>query len=225
MKQITYILILIFLAGCSTKQSDNKSNKLIEADTIKGTNDLIVNKIKKDTIEKIESIASDKRINLDSILNQKHNDYLASVDDSTLSLCCYEVLDIIKSIDLRKFKKTTEVYDLENQKKTVDVFYLGESFLKEYYNNHPEVMHKDLICGKIDNNDLITNSKIQIGMNKTDLLQMIFQPTEIFEKINRLDIYENELGESFTSYIFENNKLKEITFDSDYDWIDKELKK
>jgi hypothetical protein len=225
MEHIVNTLILIFFISCSQIKTDNKINILSETDSIKETSNLIVDKTEKDTIEKIELNTSNKRINLDLILNQKHNDYLASVDDSVLSLCCYEILDIIKSIDFGKFNKTTEEYDLENQKKTVDVYYLEESFLKEYYNDHTEVMHKDLICGKIENNDLIINSRIQIGMNKTDLLQMIFQPTETFERINRLDIYENELGESFTSYIFENYTLKGILFDSDYDWIDKEMKK
>jgi len=213
---------MIFIISCSQKPTDNRTNILTKTDSIKETNVLMVEK--KDSIIKIESNSSDKRINLDFILNQKHNDFLASFDDSVLIICCYDILNIIKSIDYKKFKKTSEKYDIENQTKTVNVFYLEKSFLKEYYNDHPQVMHKDLICGRIDNNDLLTESKIQIGMKKTDLLQIIFQPTETFDEVIRLDIYENELGESFTSYIFENNKLKEIIFDSDYDWIDKELK-
>ena len=42
------------------------------------------------------------------ILNQKHNDYLASINDSILSLCCYEILDIIISIDFEKGDKLTD---------------------------------------------------------------------------------------------------------------------
>jgi len=223
MKHIVYTLIFIFFASCSQKQTDN-NNKTVNPDSLKISSNMTEKKVDIDTIEKIESNTSDKRINLDLILNQKHNDYLASFDDSVLSLCSYEILDVIKSIDYKKFKKTTEEYDLENQKKTVDVFYLGKSFLKKYYNDHPRIMHTDLVCGKIDNNNLIKNGTIQIGMTKYDLLKIIFQPTKAFTKINRLDIYENELGELYTSYRFVNDTLKEIVFDSDYDWIDKELK-
>src|SRR5690606_19191782 len=121
------------------------------------------------------------------------------LNDSVLSLCCYEIFDVLKLIDYKKFNKTTEEYDIENQKKTVDVFYLEKSFLKKYYNDHPQVKHTDLVCGRIDNNNLIKNGSIQIGMTKNDLLKITFQPTETFLKINQLDIYENELGESYTS--------------------------
>lgn len=224
MKHIAYILILTFFVSCFQKHTDNKTKILSETDSIKKTNDLIVDNIENDTIEKIELDTSDKKINLDLVLNQKHNHFLASLNDSVLSLCCYEILDVVKLIDYKKLNKTTEEYDLENQKKTVDVFYLGKSFLKKYYNDHPQVMHTDLVCGRIDNNSLIKNGSIQIGMTKNDLLKITFQPTETFSKINQLDIYENELGESYTSYRFLNDTLKEIVFDSDYDWIDKELK-
>lgn len=86
-------------------------------------------------------------------------------------------------------------------------------------------MQKDLVYGKIDDNKLINSNYVKIGMTKTQLLERIFQPSEIFNRVNRLDIYENELGESFTSYIFVNDKLEEILFNSDYEWIDKKLKK
>ncbi|MCB0475622.1 MAG: hypothetical protein KDC69_08095, partial [Flavobacteriaceae bacterium] len=80
MKHFAYILILTFFISCSQKHTDNKTKILSETDSIKKTNDLIIEKIEKDTIEKIELDTSDKRINLDLILNQKHNDYLASIN-------------------------------------------------------------------------------------------------------------------------------------------------
>lgn len=208
MRQIGYISILIFLFSCSQKQPD-KITKLLQSDTF----------------EIDEANIADNRINLDETLNQKHNNYLVSIADSVISLCCYEILNVIQSLDYEKFNKTTEKYEFDNQTRTVDVYFSGDSYLKEYFNDHPSVMHKDLVCGKIDDNKLITKSYVKIGMTKTQLLEMIFQPSELFKRVNRLDIYENELGESFTSYIFVNDKLKEIEFDSDYEWIDKKLKK
>lgn len=97
MRQNAYILILIFFVSCSPKQTD-KTSALPKSDTaeIVGTNIL------------------DRRINLDEILNQKHNNYLVSLADSVLSLCCYEILDVIQSLDYEKFHKTTEKYEFDN---------------------------------------------------------------------------------------------------------------
>ena len=217
------MLILTFFSSCSQKQTGNE-HKTLNKNPVEESIVVTDKKVDSDSIKKLEANTTDKRINLDLVLNQKHNDYLASVNDSLLSLCCYEILDIIEFIDYKKFIKTSEVYDLENQKKTVDVYYSGKSFLKKYYNDHPQVMNDNLVYGRIDNNDLIRNGVIQIGMSKYDLLKIAFQPTDFFERINRLDIYENELGESFTSYRFVNDTLREVVFDSDYDWISKELK-
>jgi hypothetical protein len=221
MKYIPYGLILISFFGCLQKHPEKNNSKLTKLDSMAMSNELVN---RESDNERFESDAFDKRINLEIVLSQKYNDYLASIDDSILSLCCYEILDIIKSIDYGKFNKKTEAYYFENQKKTVDVYFFEKSFLKEYYNAHHQVMRKDLVCGKIDDNSLLSNSSIKIGMTKTDFFERIFQPNEILKKINRLDIYENELGDAFTSYRFVNNTLKEIVFDSDYDWIDKEFK-
>jgi len=40
-----------------------------------------------------------------------------------------------------------------------------------------------------------------------------------------LTIYEDERDESWITLILKNDKLTAVIFDSEYDWIDKELKR
>ena len=62
-------------------------------------------------------------------------------------------------------------------------------------------------------------------MSKEEILERIFIPTPLFQSINRFVIYEDEIGEAWTELTFEHNTLKQINYDSDYDWIDKKLNK
>ncbi len=223
MRNLIFIFILILSFGCSQAQKENDSN-INQSDSLS-----VLNSVGKDTSSDEfivnKHVDSDSRIEIKSELNEKHNDYLASFDNTELSICCYQLLDISKHIDYEKCTKTIEEYESENNIKHVDIYIFENSFLKKFYNKHPEVMHEDIVCGRIVDNNLISNSKIKIGMTKSSLLETIFQPTEFFEQISILTVYENELGESHTSYRFDNDKLVEIVFDSDYDWIDKELNK
>ncbi len=216
MNRVLFLLSLFFLFSCFPAKNDsNKQPQTSDSFSISDVED------NPSTTKNSYRIVANK-INLDSILINK-NLYLASLNDSTLSLCCYDILDITQSINYQAFEKSSEEYEIEGQTKKVTIYSSGTSFLKEFENNHPQVMETQLVCGRIKDNHLISNSTVQIGMKKNDLLSTIFQPTEIFEEIKQLDIFENEISGS-TSYHFENNLLVQIVFNSDYDWIDKELK-
>lgn len=208
------------MIGCSPKNSES-SIKNIDSTIISDTINVIVDEVQEQTNEQV---FFDKRINLDSILNEEYDYYLSSIEDSLLSIVGYNTLNIIDKIDFNKFYKSIEKYNFDNEVHQIDVFYLGTSFVKKYYNRHPDVMRTDLVCGMINNNTLINGNTIQIGMLKNDLLELVFQPTQTFDKVIQFNIYEDETGEAFTSYIFENDTLKNITFDSDYSWIEKGIK-
>jgi hypothetical protein len=223
MKNVLFIFILILFFGCSQTKKENENN-VIQSDSL-----LELNSAEKDTLsEKLvvkKQVDNDSRIDIESVLKDKHNEYLASFKNSKLSLCCYQLLDITKHIDYSAFTKTVEKYESENTIKQVDIYRFESSFLKKFYNKHPNVMHEDLVFGRIVDNNLIPNSKIKIGMTESSLLEILFQPTDFFKQIDTLTVYENELGESHTLFIFDNDSLVEILFDSDYDWINKELDK
>ena len=217
MRNLIFIFILILSFSCSQTKKDNESN-VNQSDNL-----LELNSAEK-LVEK-KQVDSDSRIEIDSVLKDKYNAYLVSFKNSELSLCCYQLFDITKHIDYAICTKTVEEYESENKIKQVDIYKFESSFLKKFYNKHPNVMHEDIVCGRIVDNNLIPNSKIKIGMTKSSLLEILFKPTEFFEQISILTVYENELGESHTSYMFDNDILVEIVFNSDYDWIDKELDK
>ena len=221
MRHLALTLFLILLMSCSQNRTTNNFINSSEKDSMSQSGDVQVGS---NSLENTNANISKGKIDLDSILLQKHNEYFASIEDSTLSMCCYQIFNIIPSIDFTRFNKTTEKYLLDNQTHTVDVYFHESSFIKRFYNSHPEVIHQDLVCGRIQNKELIANDLIQIGMTKSQFFNIFFRPTELIKQLTRLDIYENELGESFTSYRFMNDTLKEIIFDSDYDWIDKKFK-
>ena len=116
-----------------------------------------------------------------------------------------------------------EKYEVEGKEEEVEVYQGGKSFFKTYYNDHPKVNENKLISGSLVDNSAFANPNIQIGMPKAQFLEIFFTSSPVFEQVSQLDIYENELGEAYTSYLFEADSLSEIQFHSDYDWIKKEL--
>lgn len=224
MRHIYYILILIVINGClQTKNNNNQS------DSLKSN----INKIDSQSMNLVDSrsnmivksdINDDSKLNIDSLLNKKNNDYLATFKNGELSMCCYEILKT-DVLDLKMFKKTSEEYSEDYGIKKVDVYVYEDSYIKQFYNTHPQVNRLDLVSGKILSDKIELSNGIRIGMYKADLIGKIFKKSGFFDSVNILTIYENEIGDNWTSYIFKDNKLIEIKFDSSYDWIEKGLKK
>ncbi|MEM8897996.1 MAG: hypothetical protein AAGC85_07815 [Bacteroidota bacterium] len=165
-----------------------------------------------------------ERINLTTTLLDNQNDYLLSLEGNTLSLCCYELLDISIHLPLKLANKTVETYESEGQLKEVNLFQLDSSFVKIFYNDHPRVMREEIVCGRIKDNNFLDSEKVDIGMPKEELFRILFHKDPRLTTIDTLEIYEDELGNAFTSYIFREEKLKEIILASDYDWIDRDIK-
>lgn len=212
----------IVVFGCSQNtntlnQNSQPNNEIIE---------IVESKI--DTTKEVELIEqkSKKKDNLfdfDSLEIGIPDLYYSSFKNGELSLCCFELLNA-EITDLKIFKKSTENYELDGSMQDIDVYIYGESFIKKYYNHHPKVNHLDLVCGRIVSSNIKLSQGIKIGMSKSALMERIFKPSPSFDSVSRLTIYENEMGEKWTSYIFNKDSLTEILFDSEYDWIDKELK-
>ena len=89
----------------------------------------------------------------------------------------------------------------------------------------PDVNKSDLVCGRIRNEGIIFDQGIKIGMPKHELLTKIFNPSKTLDRVDTLEVYENELGDAWTIYVFRNDTLTEIEFDSSYDWIEKKVRK
>jgi hypothetical protein len=160
-------------------------------------------------------------IDLDSILKIEHNTLLADMQGDELNLCCYDLINLPLTITYELFSIKTETYSSESKVQRVTVYRHDSSFVKTYFNKHPQVNRLDLVSGKINSNKLFSNPDIKIGMTKDAVLNIIFKPSTLYAKINRIAIHENELGEAVTMLIFKDDKLTEIQFDSSYDWINK----
>ncbi len=220
MKYLFIILIIIIGTGCSqtTKKEKTEKKEIIKKETTE------INPIKSQTTSLFkEQIDTEKenRINLDEILKDGYNTYLASFENGDLSLCSYQLFDLTEKVKYSAFIKTTEKYNPFEKEETVIVYRKDSSFVKTYFNDYVTPNRTVILCGRILGNDLLRPSKVQIGMKKSDFLNLFFQTSKIYNQIESVSIYEDEMGEIFTSYIFTEDRLAEIKFDSDCDWVDK----
>jgi len=213
----------------------NPDSLVFNIDSIKHkekTKDDVIIMEKTSNVELIESMDSsiqkeqvdikkDNRINLDEILKDSYNTYLASFENGDLSLCSYQLFDLTEKVKYSAFIKTTEKYNPFEKAETVIVYRKDSSFVKTYFNDYVTPNRTVILCGRILSNDLLRPSKVQIGMKKSDFLNLFFQTGKIYNQIESVSIYEDEMGEIFTSYIFSEDSLAEIKFDSDCDWVDK----
>lgn len=179
--------------------------------------ELIDSSIQKNQIDSEKN----NKIDLDEILNDNYNTYLASFENGDLSLCGYQLFDLTEKIKYSAFIKTTEKYTPFEKVETVNVYRKESSFVKTYFNDYITPNRTVILCGRILSNEILIPSKVKIGMKKADFLNLFFQTSEIFNQIERVSIYEDEMGEKFTTYIFSEDNLVEIKFDSDCDWVDK----
>ena len=223
MKNIFYLSALIILLSCSqTRKKDNVSEG--SGSTTEKTDSQSIRD--PDLTDKTvsNSITYEEKLTIDSLLLARDNEYLLSYKTGELILCCYDILES-DILNLNIFKKTVEEYNEEDGIKKVDVYEYGNSYIKQFYNSHPQVDRLDLVCGDLFSDKIELSNGIRIGMTKADLLGKLFQKSAFFDSVRIMTVYENEIGDYWTSYIFKNNKLAEIKFDSSYDWIDKGLKK
>ncbi|HEY4789040.1 MAG TPA: hypothetical protein VIH57_23490 [Bacteroidales bacterium] len=195
MRHIVYISILLLSINCSLIKSSNDSKNGLD---------------------------NKPKIDLDSLLNVKQNDHSAILKNGELSLCCYDIVKV-EILDLAMFKKQSEKHAQDNRMQNVNVYTFEDSYFKEFYNS--EINRLDLVYGRINSDKIQLSNGLKIGMTKSGLLGLIFKQSKLFDSINDLKVYENEMGDYWTNYIFKNEKLVEIQFDSSYDWIDKKLKK
>ncbi|MEM8890502.1 MAG: hypothetical protein AAGD28_21170 [Bacteroidota bacterium] len=167
------------------------------------------------------SIPQAKKIDLDSALLDEVDEYLIEFEEGVLDICCYDLLEV--QVNRFYFEKSIETYEIDEVKETVWVYRAGNSFFKQFNNNDPSVMSIETVSGKIRDNEALLKGDINIGMQKGELLSLLFKGSLVFLEVNSLKVSRDEFGNTWTSYIFEEDTLKEILFDSDYDWIKKEL--
>ena len=162
------------------------------------------------------------QVDIDSVLE---DDYVARFDSGTLTLCCYDLLDIARNLPFKAFQRSTEVYKEEAQVQIVEVYATGESYFKMFYNSHPDVQKVDLVCGQISDEAIVLDRGVRIGMPKYELLTQIFNPSKTLDRVERLQVFEDDMGDAWTIYFFRNDTLANIEFDSSNDWVERKVRK
>ena len=129
----------------------------------------------------------------------------------------YETLDITNFIDFQSFESQTETYKVMDSTFNVNYYFKDSSFIKTFKNRHPDVLNLDLVCGIIKSNIHIKSNPI-IGISTNTFLNK-YPSLKGQLNQNSLTIYQNELGEFWTTYNFKSDTLQFITLSSNYDWV------
>ncbi|MEL6253124.1 MAG: hypothetical protein AAFR87_14025 [Bacteroidota bacterium] len=201
---LSFVLSILFFA-CNPPQEKKEAAGEILAETI-----IQKEEVHPETSKKEASIPQAKKIKLDSVLSEELDDYLTDLREGVLGLCCHDGLVVQLNYDY--FEKSIEMFDVNGLKKEREVYQGGNSFFKRYFNDHPKVMGWDL-SGRIVDNEAILNGNIRIGMSKTELLTQLYETSPLFKEIIQLDISTDEMGDTYTSFRFDGDSLKEILFE------------
>ncbi len=161
---------------------------------------------KKEPIKSQPEEIVDNRIDLSEILKDEYNTYLATLENNSLDMVSYQVIDISIWIDYSKFEKSIEKVDNYGDTISVNVYRHNDSYLK--------VLGSDtLICGRIKDKGLLRIPTVKLGMSQYKFMSKYFKDSDTLNEINSWVVYENELGEAWTTYRFQDSQLIEITFD------------
>ncbi len=176
--------------------------------------------------ESVEIPANNHKLDLDSLINVWPNQYLLTFKNSDLDICYIKQFEL-KVQDYSLFAKSLETYTRISEDEidtlTADVYTYKESYLKEYFNDHPDVKQIDIAYGKIVNEKILLTHGIRVGMAKDSILNKIFKSTNTFDSVSKLTIYKDEFGDDWVILNFAENKLSEVIFDSFFNWIEKDL--
>ncbi|MDW3652824.1 MAG: hypothetical protein R8P61_37440 [Bacteroidia bacterium] len=199
MKYFLLIASSILFTSCNPSPNQKKGEVLESLDT--------VSKMEQIQLKAIPETHSPK-IDLDAALADELDDHLTDLREGVLGLCCYDLLEVRLNYDY--FRESVEISEKDSME--IKVYRGGKSFFKTYYNDHPKVMSVILFSGRLLENEAIANPEIQLGMPKNQLLNLLFKPSPLFDKFTQMDIYENEYGDAYTSYVFAGDSLAEIHF-------------
>lgn len=61
-------------------------------------------------------------------------------------------------------------------------------------------------------------------MPRSESLTRIFKPSEMLDRLDKLEIYESETREAWMIYVFGNDTLAKMEYDSRYDWIERNVR-
>ena len=197
---LTYTISLLLINSCSS-QTEKSAFEYTNLETY--TNN---------------EIANSMLLDLDSLLTQKNNSLLLSLDGDSLSFCCFPVNEFIKDIFLERLNFKKEKFNNEGEIEEYSVYYSDNSVIKLTEIEGSSVV----VYGRIREKDLLKNDSIKLSMSKDDFLSLYFFKTPTFSKINEISISEDETDEYRITFLFEEEKLKEIRFGSFNDWIDQE---
>ncbi|WP_108805516.1 hypothetical protein [Aquimarina sp. Aq107] len=215
------ILSLILTIGCK-----NDKTKAVQFEKQSTTSKSNLNEGK--TELKSEKINSEKiitenedLIDLEKESKIKFGDYFLTYNKTNISLCCkLELHNPLDGLDSKTIK--TFLTDYKFRKDTTEYAYnyiysKGNSIFK-IVELRPEKSGENATFigqGKLVDDSITLSNGIKIGMDKNDFLDKYFvYSKEAIDSLSQVAVCEDERGELFTKYKFEDGKLIEIEFGS-----------
>ena len=211
-KTIILISILLLFIGCKEK----KSKKSLDEAALYKTAIIEKEELQNENVT-TASLKSEKI--KENVPEGEFDRYFLAFKDSTVSLCCLDELynpfgflmvnDISSNLTGYEITKMTE-----GESKTI-IFSKDQDTVrlvkwKSEYSDHFELF---LGKGRITNPHIRLKNGTKIGMTKTEFINYYFQFADsTINKINQVSVCQDERGENFTKYKFENDTLSIIKF-------------
>ena len=213
-------LVLATLWSCNSKIKKPNLEK-VETTIKKKTNTVDKNieyKIKEQENSLIQDNDEDGLINIGKELENKYDLYMLSYQDSVLSLIHENLFNPMKSVNLGYISSVLPDYELRvdrTETGETDTFSKEKSFVKiiEWNNPNNDEIETYLYKGLITDKTIKFPIGVQIGMNKRDFMAIFFNCSDkMLNELKQVSACQDDRGEFYTKYKFNNDKLMEIEF-------------
>jgi hypothetical protein len=211
-KNILYIVILLLFIGCKEKKRTESLN-----DTAPNKTERIEKK--ELNVEKVLAAPSKSKKIKENVPEGEFDRYFMAFKDSTFSLCCldelYNPFGLLIESEISSYLTDYEItYETEGESKTI-VFSKNKNMVRlvKWKSEYSDRFDLFLGKGQLTDPDLILKKGIKIGITKTEFIHRYFQFADsTIKKINQISVCQDERGDSYTKYIFENDTLSRIKF-------------
>ncbi len=146
--------------------------------------------------------------------------YFTSFNDSVVSLCCmdklYNPFGFLSESSIKKYLPNFIVTKRTEEDSKITIFKNGKDSVSlvnwkdTYSENNTEIF---LGKGQLTDKNIQLRYGIKIGMTKQEFMDNFFQFSDsIINRINIVSVCQDERGDSFTKYKFNNDTLSIIKF-------------
>jgi hypothetical protein len=221
LKYLILVITAISVVGCKNEQSSTEETQaaLSEGELIEGKAPV---KTERENFDKtLTENPKSSLIDIEKEAKIKFGDYFLTYNGTNLSLCCqFELHNPFGGLDNSTIKTYLTDFELkiDTTEYSYDFIYTKNNSSFRIVELRPEKSGEEgsfIGKGKLLDGSVTLPNGIKIGMDKKDLLDKYFvYPEKLIDSLIQIAVCEDERGELFTKYKFDNGQLIEIEFGS-----------